>query len=904
MKKIFSIIFWLVIIFIITYSSFLVKNWKNYEKPNFSELSLESIFFDINDENKIEKNKWKNTKVEFLNYSDKILSLSWNYNFSEKSWEINLEKWYFLININSIDKNYLVKHNWFKIEIDSPSSIFIDTISEKIKIFSIDNILKLSFLWNQNWKEEIFNTIFLYPNQYVFFDPKKNFFLNWWDLLKVNQILSLWYFNWNIFKNEEINEDFKNNFLSKDDEIRKNQENLFKYIIIDYNNRKKDFEEFKKKNIVEISWESSIEKYYFLFFNKEKKSIYLKNNILKDIKEILNNENIKDSDLNIYLNKIWEKLEELENLKREWDLKEIKNIIKKIIWTLNLIEKDNKKIIELFSKIVDKNFDNSSIKENHSLNHIFFKYNFISWEDFYSNIKNFIEIKSNLDISEKEKNYFIFFLNKIILTNLNEEDINFEDTISIFKNFSKSAINYYSAKNLETNDWNSKTIKQKIIETWINDFNFILTNLINKLETHFFTKNSNWILEPKKWKEINKDSIEILEKSIDNIYEKFLNINIDSINDNHTKNNYIRNLERFKKLDMALTDYQNYLVNNDSKISDLTSVLENENNDLSKSKAISFLKKFNYLNLSERNIEIMWKDFCSNPSNKEYEKIKDFPTCYQISEVNILNDNISFLLHPNDFNKISNIIINGDKNKNKWIYRLDTIEESFSSSSDSWNDFKNFFVNVIIPTNEKIDELPEIKSFENIEKKSESSIIRTLKNTNLLWKNWTLTKLNHILDIKYDDVSVTETDDKKDYIIKINNSAFKYKSDDEYKWFFNSDYKYKKGNFFFNPEIIFSEENSWKKIKISWIISLEEFSEVIDKLFSNMKDLMALTDVILEKDTWEIDIIYFYKTDKLQVSTKNIKVTIIWEKIESITYFWKKILVKNEKMDKIEKLLK
>jgi hypothetical protein len=48
----------------------------------------------------------------------------------------------------------------------------------------------------------------------------------------------------------------------------------------------------------------------------------------------------------------------------------------------------------------------------------------------------------------------------LITANLSEENTDFEDTIDIFKNYTKSSINYYQAKN-ETDP----ILKNKIIET-------------------------------------------------------------------------------------------------------------------------------------------------------------------------------------------------------------------------------------------------------------------------------------------------------------------------------------------------------------------------------------------------------------------------------------------------------
>ena len=50
--------------------------------------------------------------------------------------------------------------------------------------------------------------------------------------------------------------------------------------------------------------------------------------------------------------------------------------------------------------------------------------------------------------------------------------------------------------------------------------------------------------------------------------------------------------------------------------------------------------------------------------------------------------------------------------------------------------------------------------------------------------------------------------------------------------------------------------------------------------------------------------IYFNWIDEFDISTKNIKIITKWDEIEDIIISWKKILEKNEKLNKIEELLK
>ena len=72
-----------------------------------------------------------------------------------------------------------------------------------------------------------------------------------------------------------------------------------------------------------------------------------------------------------------------------------------------------------------------------------------------------------------------------------------------------------------------------------------------------------------------------------------------------------------------------------------------------------------------------------------------------------------------------------------------------------------------------------------------------------------------------------------------------------------------------------------------------------------MEDLLNYINFINQNDSGsEIKIIYFANNNKFQISSDNVKISIIWDKIENFTKFWKKILEKNENMNKITELLK
>ena len=872
MKKIFSIIFTFFVILILFYMTIIIKWGAKYESPNFTKTAKWNIYFDIKN-NKIETKQESKLKANYINISDKILSFDSNF-IVENEKNIKLEKWIYLTNINSLDKKYTINWTNFSIETNWPTSFFVDSSDEtRVIIFSLDSILKLNFLWKDN---EVFNTAYIYPNQSIAFNSTKNFLIKNADLLKITQNLSLNYFIKNIFAWENISPDFSKSFFSKNTETKENTEKLFTYIFLEIKEKKDFLKNFENKKFFSLPGENLMLEYDFLLLNKEKKIIYLKNQILKEIQNLIISKERNSEKIEKYL-------ENLRNIDID-SYSEMLEIIEYFNSSINLVKKSNNDLKIIFQKIIDKKAEISVSTNFLNLNSTFFNYNFIWNKNFYSEIKKIIWEKTNSKIEEKEKNYFVFFLQQLITANLSEENTDFEDTIDIFKNYTKSSINYYQAKN-ETDP----ILKNKIIETWIKNFASVISTIVYKIEENFFDRNSENLLVRKNVKTLSKNSVNTLASSIKDIYDKFYIDNQNVTVESDVKNDFIKNLEKFEELKLALLDYKQYNI----KYNEKNKSLLNENTEktvetLSIPKARKYLSRFNWINFSGTIIEVKKESYCLNPKTKE-EKWDDY--CYKISNLKVWDWNeLTFLLFPIDFNKITILSDNSMRN-----YILDEIEDNSKNSESKWK-FEDFFTNLFSSSEKKTENFVEEK--EN----KESDIIRAFKQTTLLWKNGTLSKLSPILNFRYNDIIVEEN--KSWYKINILNSVFSYKVwEKQYKWILKSEYKFKSWtvNSFFNPEL----KIEWNTIKISGFVKLENFSEIIKEMFKNMEDLLNYINFINQNDSGsEIKIIYFANNNKFQISSDNVKISIIWDKIENFTNFWKKILEKNENMNKITELLK
>ena len=898
---------------VLVYTSFLIKA-NHYDKPEFQEIKKWEIAFDINSWKIIKEKNW-NLKANYINNSDKILSYSSNLEIikEEKNTKIKLEKGVFLININSINNKYLVESEGFNLELSWANTVFIDTTWQRAEIFSVDNILKLNFFNTKNW--ELLNTAYIYPNQYIFFDPTKNFLIKNADLLRITQLLSLWYFNENILtKDWKVNENFKKIFLSKEKNINSQTEKLFLYLYFDHLEKKNDLENFKKMKFSSIPWESLMLEYWFLLMNSNKKAIYLKNQVLKTLQETLKSPEKEEL---LEKNKITIEnfLKELKEI-NEKDFNEIKEMISYFLANISSTQKENKELKLFFLKLLNPEFQDLEKTSAAILSSAFYNYNLWKETNFYSEIKKFVDQKDKEEFESREKDFFIFFLDKIIIANLKAENTNFKDTISIFKTYTEAWIDYYQAS-----DEKDKTLKNKIIETWIVNFSEIVKKILEKTEKYFFKRSEKWLLVNIPWRELDRESISSLKTSIENIYNNFYTPNqwVLTTTNASVKVVYRRNFEKFEEVITALWDTEKYLTKYDKKLSDILTTEEKEDNSktLSIEDAKEFLSKFDHIKFDDSNIEIMWREYCDNPNSKEAEKNKKNPTCYRIKNMEVWNwTKISFLLFPYEYHKISDISIWWNKNLNKWSYKMDDEEEKYKEQENNFSDpsekeqykFKNFFINVI--TASQSWKKQQVEDYVEDNRSQESEIIRTIKNTNLLWKNWTLTKLKPILDVAYNDIKITETE--SDLIININNAKVNYSSEKKnYFWRFKSEYKYKSGkiNSFVNPEIQITNDNwenviSWTSIKLSWLIKLDDFKKIMDSFFKNMSSIIDAVTYVSQNDSSEdLRITYLPQIDKFQIISKNIKIFIIWDEIELFSSFWKKILEKNEKISKIRWLL-
>ncbi len=289
-KKIWFILFFILILFSLLNISYFM--WGEKDDYMF-------LFFD---DNKIIDSSISNpvstgslAYVSNINRFDKIYHLE-NNSFTVKETgeniDISLDRGVFILDMNDISKEYKISYEWFDIRLQSLGSFYINTSSDNMLILSINSTIVVDFLSKE---KDIFNSYFMYPHEFIRFNPLFNIKYKNTDLYRIRTITKNGY--------------FKNRLLVDENNFNKNMLwNLIWSNNVDFFN---SFLEYKKEildNSIIINNKKQIEKYSYYFINDSKKIVVLHNSIYNDLIELYNLD-VVNRDL------IWKILKNLEDLK-------------------------------------------------------------------------------------------------------------------------------------------------------------------------------------------------------------------------------------------------------------------------------------------------------------------------------------------------------------------------------------------------------------------------------------------------------------------------------------------------------------------------------------------------------------------------------------------------------------
>lgn len=877
-----------------------IKLWKYYlNKNNKDKFSL--IDKDLN----IDKNK---IFVEQISYLSRFFT---NNNKSEiliEENQINIKKWIHLFDLNEVNKNFKINWSTFEITNKWPWLFFVNNLNRsKTIIFSIDTIIDLK-IKNKN---EILTSVLLYPHSYIIFNQNRNLLIKGWDQLKISQISNLNFFNKKLISQKKINKKFLEIITLKNNEYNYFIEDVLFFLKFESKENYKNFQKYIKRDFISLLWEKYIKKYSKYFVNTQKKKVYYKNLILREIITLFHEDkkNIKK------INSIY------ENIKKLWEVSidEVKNIENIIyFYYINSLKLENNSInttinlSELIKKIKNNTEKNQKLEALLFLKNIFSEYDFQKTSNILKKIplfkEKYINLKSEYDkksLEYKEIEYLLFFLEKLLTTQFDNIE-KYIDKISILlKDYTNiSYIFYDDDDDSIKRTWLSKNLK--ILETiWK-----IIQKTYFKLERtdeDFLIRKENNILKDKK-------TISSIKNSINRIIN-FYKTNIRFLNETkNTIETYQDNINKLTEFFEAMEDYEKYKSKYSVKKAkflwwDPIKSNKEEKNSLNVAKAYNYIKKFNWISLKNIRIDIYDYNHCINPNILSENQSRD-GYCYKINNLEINWNNLLFYLFPYDNNKLNNIKVNNISRK--WEYKLDEIKESFSEKLKQNNteeyeySFENFFINTFTVQNTTEWKKEEI-IYQNDEKNNvskESKEIWAFKRSKLFWNMWDFSVLKWFLDIKYNDVIVEE-----DYSIYIKESNFTLDvkncvsdkcSDNQYGGILESEYKFTNIHSFENVKLKIIDKSLkdngidliwWNQMEIVGSIKINEFENELKKLWLKINNLETSYNHIKKYlKINNVKIKYYASNNRLKIESnyKDKKLIVYikdWDNIE-VYYNW------------------
>lgn len=780
---------------------------------------------------------------------NKDYKVSWN--------KITFWTWIYLIDSRDFFSTFtldmwndkvLLKWGWIVYINNNPENKTIFSFNNKVEIQFINKITKL------NWIE-----VYLYPHMYLKFRPYRFEKLPRADTSRVWQLWILKYFNWDLIDLSKWNNLY---FVKNENKI------FLEKTILDILDKQKKysikFEKLKNNNLFNLNSSDFLEKYFSLFYNDRKKTVYYKNKILKLLIKLLN-ENKQD---NKTINDILSDLKWIKDI-NIYEYKNTLNFIKNVFYLSSYNLVNNSDIIQNnYNLLIYKIFKINNIKEIELIKDVD-KYNYL-W-DFTKYLKLTILDIENKNLTLLDKQYYILFKKNILISNFS--NLNIEQ--KYFDILLKGFISY--SENIEKNI----TVEEKdnFIINVKNNID-ILEKLSKSLRVRYFKekRNSQNLLV---FKDSNNiiPNIKLIKKSIEDIFKKFnkaKNTGYLKKRDNDFKNTIIRYKITKSKLEEYTNALENYFLYKKqySKINEVLSwveVYKDKEDKLSREKFLKYIKNFNWIELN----------------SIDYDVENYF---YKINNISISWRQFSFDLYPYNWNIIKNISYNDLDYKNnlksydskkRWFYNhLESTSYSLDNEKEKYKelflkakeeekekyDFRNFFLNTffLLDTKKTVD-------FNKYDTKinKDDEIIQTFKRAKLLWNKWEFRDLSDILNINYFNLDVkVETLGK--FQIKIVNSKFNidiknWNKTEKYLGTFNSNYNIEDGkHYFYNIKLKpYIKRNSADKeyifdnldLKIIWKIKISDFRQKMKDIFTKIPDIKS--KYLENKKEWKVrEIIY------------------------------------------------
>ncbi|MCT4617345.1 MAG: hypothetical protein N4A38_04000 [Candidatus Gracilibacteria bacterium] len=793
--------------------------------------------------------------------------------------------------LNDINQKKKIEHNGFTLEPLSTGKFYVDSRNpNNTIIYSSDVVLDVK-LKDTDTKAEV-TSFLMYPHNVFKLKIGLNKYLKNADLFRISNVLSLSYLPDAIF-----DEDGKiNNNISKSIGIKENDEEAIKFLeifgsILSFkeNQTTKKYEEIKKTKVTGLEDRELLDKNFGLLINKDKKIIYYKNKILRQINELFAenieiNSKLKKEIINDFL--------EIKSLDEEEykNMKEILSSYYNILIYYNSLDLFINKMFlgEILEEISGKRAKKEKFfsEKYLYLNSVFSSYdtNKIDKKELYGYISDFLNNyyfseKQEINLGNYDKKSFeslSFWFEKMFKDNFDLSPKYAMSNLDLLENFLK--INKFLLVGA------NKTVK----ETYLYSYNSLLKKFSLEFYNNFFEEDrgeSNLLVlkkYPDKDNEIykkfrylvyggkgfgdNSDNSNSIYKYIEKRVALFKD-DTDKKSFDKLKNDFLEHIE-------AKDDYNIYETKYDkaTKAGFETQVIGSQvDYSLSKEKFEEYFSQFRGINYNLDNLVV----------DNENEK-------YSLSFVNINGKLVSFDLYPNQRNRIENFVVDGKEEK--YAYKLDNIEvewEQKKSEEEDYEKKQNYEFSLFFPNTFRQQRETHKDNYEkgtNIITDSRAQIV--FKKDKLLGPQGEFRSLKGFLDIKYNNINLSVGENDV-FDIKIKGATINEGIESEtagienYKIDFDSDYIFTNVDHKFdNIEMYFYEGKGSEDffdyyayysepLKISGTIEIVEFKKKMTEILEHMIYMGKLIGVIKKNYSSDFQMIYNLENSQINIFYKD-----------------------------------
>lgn len=689
-------------LFIIIYITFFSNQYKwlqnvvDYTQPNFYTIEWEK------------NEKWDITIEQEAMGSWELLldseeGILWDKNTPYDSYYVSYEWWdtyerktewseeiitiwdgEYLFDLNDSLKKYTIQSKDFRVEVVAQWTLYVKNWERRVGFYSFDGIFKVEF--KDIYTDEYTSSFYVFPWMYA---KGSKYRKQTWVDEEIAATNELFYINNLQLSTKKKKQDSDTNVIMYSFSFIYNSSYSYvtgwvstslkkivwattDFLDISVLHNRKEKEKFREKNSYfeqlktfkkPLFWE--LEGYLSIFFNKSKKSVYYKNLILVDLANLVSDvdttaqlQGVVDTESPEHIANIFKNLSILKEISID-DYETTKRFINDFyffyhnIYTSDFSTKHH--VNNLYLQINE--IEAAQLSNEAFLSHLFRLYNDkeISESELNTWLVKYIFASSKvLDPGDEKSFYYYYYAyNKILKNHIENIWVKrewFEDILRIFQRTSFINEGYFK----------SDQVKKGML--YINAE--IIENIISYLYTLYFEdqRDGDDLLILKN-NDINIDDATILtlEKNIDYlfVYQKNAKV-LDATNESEWA--LLQKYERFQK---ESDEYFEAIINNDGymnakTLNALKNIWRNTQDEYEKpsiENAKKYLNSFNQTDITKMEVNVI---------NGSY---------YEIDELRVASEIMSFDLHPLEFNKITNI--------KKGTNNFTTLSEILRTNSDA-----------------------------------------------------------------------------------------------------------------------------------------------------------------------------------------------------------------------------